>query len=352
MNTLNQKHLTEWATDPSGPVALVLRQAMLPVEGKDAVVFPPTYADIGYNSVTTPEGEIIVTIDSVGSQANRIEPIFKDNPNLTDQRIPKLVPQISITYNTKGSNTTRSVSIFDAGHRLGDAIIRCTELREDAHEAFEAMRIHGDATKIARLAPTSLVFGVWDSRDTQAKLPRLLQSVILAHDVTLLKRSAQYNPAIDYAETGTFTEEEKQKATTKDPKAQRGYVHVPAGQTQGGIIARGPITRTVTINLIALRHLRGEDSDLLRSYILGLTLVAATDDPDGFLRSGCLLVPDVGTPAQWEAVARSGMHTPVELNQDIALAFAEKQAQSFGINPLRIVAFDKQLAKDDLKKKS
>ena len=34
----------------------------------------------------------------------------------------------------------------------------------------------GDPTPLAKIAPTSLVFGVWDSRDTQAKLPRLVAS--------------------------------------------------------------------------------------------------------------------------------------------------------------------------------
>ena len=100
----------------------------------------------------------------------------------------------------------------------------------------------------ARIAPTSLVFGVWDSRDTQAKLPRIVQSTIRAEDVEVLTRSAQYNPALDYADIEVFSEadQEKQQGDPKSPLAKRGFVHVPAVRTHGGVIARGAIRRDVT----------------------------------------------------------------------------------------------------------
>src|SRR6185437_16704583 len=66
-----------WADDRDGPVALHSRQKLLPVEGEDGVIFPPTYADIGYNIDTLSDGSQVATIDSVGAQANRMEPIFK-----------------------------------------------------------------------------------------------------------------------------------------------------------------------------------------------------------------------------------------------------------------------------------
>ncbi|RMG59696.1 MAG: type I-U CRISPR-associated protein Cas7, partial [Gammaproteobacteria bacterium] len=168
--TLTREQIDAWADDPSGPVALHLKQKLLPVEGEGGVIFPPTYADIGYNIDTLSDGSRVATIDSVGSQANRIEPLFKEPPYAA------LVPQIEIVY-----GNDKVVTIFDAGHRLGDALIRCVEpdesgfdLRQAAHDAFLAFLDRGDATQIAKLAPTSLVFGVWDSRDTQAKWPRLV----------------------------------------------------------------------------------------------------------------------------------------------------------------------------------
>ena len=56
-------------------------------------------------------------------------------------------------------------------------------MKDEAQKAFKLFLDTGDASALAKLAPTSLVFGVWDSRDTQAKLPRLVQSVIRAWDV-------------------------------------------------------------------------------------------------------------------------------------------------------------------------
>ena len=46
------------------------------------------------------------------------------------------------------------MSILEAGHRLGDAIIRSTELKEQAHEAFTAFQDRDDVAPLARLAPT------------------------------------------------------------------------------------------------------------------------------------------------------------------------------------------------------
>jgi CRISPR-associated protein Csb1 len=79
--TVSNERLDAWAHDPSGPVALHLKQRLVPVEGEGGVIFPPTYADIGYNIDTLSDGTRVALIDSVGSQANRIEPIFK---TLTD----------------------------------------------------------------------------------------------------------------------------------------------------------------------------------------------------------------------------------------------------------------------------
>ncbi len=199
--------LDMWATDMCGPVALHLKQKLLPVEGEGGVIFPPTYADVGYNIDTLSDGTRVATIDSVGSQANRLEPIFKAAPKgQPDNPLAKLVPQIMIDV-----NDSLSLSIFDVGHRLGDALVRSTDLAATAKDAFEAL-LRGDATKLAKLAPTSLVFGAWDSRDTSAKLPRIVQSVIRAWDVQELTRSAQYNPPVDYAALEVFSDEVEVRA--------------------------------------------------------------------------------------------------------------------------------------------
>lgn len=330
-----------WANDPAGPVALHLRQKLLPAEGEDGVVFPPTYADIGYNIDTLSDGTKVATIDSVGSQANRIEPLFKHGELAT------LVPQITIRFGNE-----KSVSLLDVGHRLADASVRNSALRSEVETAFDAVRSRGDAEPIARLAPTSLVFGAWDSRGDGAKLPRLLNSIVRAWNVEPLRRSAVYIPPVDYAALEVFTDEDREKAegNTKSPLAQKGFVHVPAGAAPGGIVVRGGIFRDVTLNLVALRRLNEDlpSGPMLRRYVLGLTLAAATAPQDGFLRQGCLLVPDPATAAAWVGVGRDGMRQPLALPEQVVLGFARSAAERFGVAAPRSVDFDPAAARQEV----
>ncbi|MBI4605510.1 MAG: type I-U CRISPR-associated protein Cas7, partial [Planctomycetes bacterium] len=251
-----------------GPAALVIRQHLMPVEGADGVVFPATFAAGGnfaggYNVDPTEGDKNVCLIDTVGSQANRIEPLFAEEP------YKHLVPQIVVKAGDK------EVNLLEAGHRAGDAIVRCSGLQESLQKAFKAV-LKGDASDLAKIAPTSLVFGVWDSRDTQAKMPRLVASTIRAFNVRKLTRSAQFIPAAEYV-NDHLLDEPADKAT-KDAYAERGFIHVPASGSHGGVIATGGIRRDATLGLAALRQLHaGKDQAktlTLRRYILGLALTA------------------------------------------------------------------------------
>lgn len=337
---VNPKTIDFWADDPKGPVALHLKQVLVPVEGKGGVIFPPTYADIGYSIDTLSDGTKVAQIDSVGSQANRMEPLFK-RPPLSD-----LVPQIDIVLGNE-----KTVSILDAGHRLGDALVRSTELANEVKTAFEAFQRRGDACPMAKLAPTTLVFGAWDSRGEGAKLPRLVQSTIRAWDVEVLHRAAQYAPPIDYVTEGALSESDDKKEN--DARSELGFRHVPAiwrdsarkERHLGGIIAKDGIWRDVTVNLVALRALSGENGVALRRYVLGLALVAAVDPQEGFLRQGCLLTPDPEAPATWNLIHRNGQREAVLLEGSMILSHAEAAAKKFGVGQSRKVKFDTNLAR-------
>jgi CRISPR-associated protein Csb1 len=149
-----------------------------------------------------------------------------------------------------------------------------------------------------------------------------------------------------------FSEEEKRKSEgdAKSPLAKRGFVAVPATGAHGGVVARGPIVRDVTVNLVALRRLTGgnkADSETLRRYVLGLCLAAVTEPLDGFLRQGCLLVPK---PEQqgWEQVARTGQRTRIALSSVDARRLAAQWAEQFGVGEDRVAKFDRELASADL----
>jgi CRISPR-associated protein Csb1 len=323
---------------PDGPAALVCRQWLVPAEGRDAVIFPPTFAaadggKAGYNidslgDPNDPKSPRAVIIDTVGSQANRMEPLFKEQP-YTD-----LVPQVIIRAGSK------SVNLLDAGHRAADAIVRYSALGSELHQAFDAYQETGDGRPLAKIAPTSLVFGAWDSRDSQAKLPRLVASTIRAYDVIALTRSAQYIPPVDYINLGLLEDPEDKKVL--DAASELGFRHAPAGGTHGGVIVRGEIRREATLSLVGLRALgpKGREGDSLRRYILGLALVAITFDQEHNLRQGCLLVHDPDKPAVWELVTHEGTRSPLSLDTGAALAFAKEAAHSFGVGENRTVGFD------------
>jgi CRISPR-associated protein Csb1 len=356
MESLSDAAIDAWADDLRGPVALHLKEKLVPVEGEGGVVFPPTYAfgdrreGPPYAFDVLSDGKKVVQIDSVGSQANRMEPLFlRAKPGTPSNRFASLVPQVDFVI-----QGDYEVSLLEVGHRLGDALVRSSALKEEAKEAFSAFLDSGDAGLIAKLAPTSLIFGAWDSRGEGAKLPRLVQSVIRAWDVEPLRRSAQYSPAINYAKLAVFSDEEKERAegNPKSPLAQRGFVDVPAVDTHGGVIVRGSIYRDVTVNLVALRQLGSAKAGTeLRRYVLGLALVAATEPQDGFLRQGCLITPDPDAPKTWTLVQRNGKRDAVGLDGDVALTYAQKAAEAFGVGEDRKIAFSQERAKDDLPKK-
>ena len=79
--------------------------------------------------------------------------------------------------------------------------------------------------------------------------------------------------------------EEPTDKATKDAYAARGFIHVPAAGSHGGIIATGGIRRDATLGLAALRLLfAGKDEQktlALRRYILGLAQTAFTHNPSG-----------------------------------------------------------------------
>lgn len=324
--------------------ALVIREFLEPVEGPDGVLFPATYAAAedkkvfpgGYN-IDPPEGEKnVCLVDSVGSQANRIEPLFA-KPDYAH-----LVPQITVKAGEK------SVSILEAGHRAGDALVRCTPLQKELQDAFKAL-LKGNAEPLAKIAPTSLVFGVWDSRDTQAKVPRLIASTIRAFDVKRLKRSAQYNPATDYI--GDKLLEDTTDKKLKDAYAERGFVHVPATGSHGGVIATGEIRRDATLSLAALRLLAGSDATktlALRRYVLGLALVAFTSNASTYLRQGCNLVPSA-KPRVFNLVHSDGTREPQTLTLADALKYATVAATAFGVEKGKEVVFDPKQAVADIK---
>jgi CRISPR-associated protein Csb1 len=327
--------------------ALVIRDYLIPVEGTDGVFFPATYAaqqgadrdkdkfQGGYNIDTFPDDTNVCLIDSVGSQANRIEPIF------AQPEYAGLVPQIVVTFPEKGLK----LNLLYANHRAADAIIRCSAYEGLLREAFQEV-LRGNAEKLAQVAPTSLVFGVWDSRDTSAKLPRLLSSTIRAFNIKRHTRSANFltQMTIDLAKLGILP----------DAGSREGFANALASKAPGGVqlMANGAIRRDATLSLAALRRLSVLDADgasaterttALRRYILSLSLVALTAPQDSYLRQGCNLVPDIDKPHLFQLVKLDGTRRDTVVSHDEAKTYAAAATSAFGVGGSREERFDATL---------
>lgn len=339
-----------------GPVALIVKQPLMPVDEEDPVIFPPTYpitayksrvhtirdgdyrvsvelppdskADKnekkedqkpGYNIDRFPDGTNSCEIDSPQSQSNRVEPKFKTIKNGT------LVPQIEIKVGKE------PVNLLDAGHRAADAVVRMSSLADKFHEAFVAAKSR-NYFELAKYAPTSLVFGVWDSRSTYEKRQRVLKAHIRATNVLERSKSAQYTPAVDYVGAGAIEESVDSGKGDNNNLSAEGMKHALSTQTVGGVMLtpRSKLVRTVNVNLAVVRELLGasdEQTKALQEYILGLALVSATSEPDLNLREGCNL-RFKGTPSM-KLVYRSKDDQPITLDMKQVEDFAESSAKAF-----------------------
>lgn len=331
--------------------AIVVRETLLPVEGEDATFSAPTFAGGGplYFPEFREAGGIknAVLIDSVESQANRLEVIFKE------KEYSNLVPQISLRVGNL------SINLLDLGHRITDAMVRYSELEQliwGPKGALKSMR-NGDCSGIAKIAPTSFLFGFWDSRETGVKWPRLLRSEIWAYNVLQLGRKGTYAPAVfkefkPEEEWKVYTElldlkemkelqEEMGEASFKELLSSVGLSSVPwpkqnVLQNVFRLIPnQGSIQRTACLHLVGLRSHVGVKKEgkldetetfILQNYLLGLGLVVLTYPQNYDLRQGCLLRRK---SMEQKLVFADGREEDFSLDHTKALDFARKATEEF-----------------------
>ena len=160
--------LGTWATDAAGPVALHLDRNSCPSQPTRASRASstrrptPTSATVS----TAVRRKRVALIDSVGSQANRMEPIFKQkfSEDGTTDKAEWLVPQIEIVLSLESRGTGQEGgdkrprepatdaeekrSLLDLAHRSADAVVQsCPTLKKMFDPAFEALR-RGDGTAL------------------------------------------------------------------------------------------------------------------------------------------------------------------------------------------------------------
>ena len=208
--------------------ALRCRTRLQPASGPGTKVFPPTYAGAVYavEQRRVPghdEPVTCVLLDSVQSQANRMEEALQDAVDEGRIRIPLIVVDFSEYY--PGNDKPEDLRLLDpvgrvtslqAPHRLADAILRDSEydgkpFRQSELGSEIDQAKPDNATPLYRLCPTALVFGMWDSTGPKgglgAKFERAMVSEIVGVNASFgVKTSSRIDPLGIRKEAATIYE--------------------------------------------------------------------------------------------------------------------------------------------------
>ena len=160
------------------------RRTLQPVGGRGDKIFPPTYPGEGRNAAPRHVVEkrridgqeiVCVLIDSVQSQANRLEEALLLSATAGHIALPRLV----VDFPSSGLNAVPEISTLEAPHRIYDAILRDSLLNGVVFRESETGRrirqatMH-DATAILEISPTALLFGAWNSTgEARRTLPQV-----------------------------------------------------------------------------------------------------------------------------------------------------------------------------------
>jgi CRISPR-associated protein Csb1 len=205
-----------------------------PAGGPGAKVFPPTYE--GGKYVTEKRrinGEIVdcVLLDSVQSQANRMELALKEA--LDEERIS--LPVIVVDFSNTKASFVGKITSLEAPHRIADAILRDSEqtdqgskikFRESPVGASLDTASLQNATALFGYCPTALVFGMWDSTGRRGglgvKFPRAIVSEIIGIGAVPGQRTAgRLDPLQITSKAGPVYETEDGDWTLDQDKARK-----------------------------------------------------------------------------------------------------------------------------------
>lgn len=336
-----------------------------PAGGPGDKVFPPTYEGGKYATEQrvdpkTGEAEDCVLVDSVQSQANRMELAL-----LEAHRSGKVaLPLLTARFDQPELLKKFTVTSLEAPHRIADALFRDCVLdgvifrKSETGKILDVADIR-HATGLFGACPTALVFGLWDSTGPRgglgAKFQRSVVSEIVGYGAVLGRRtSSRIDPAQIMLGAGPLYERDPSKAKDSDPdwtldkdsatkekskekllgkkggkpsEANHGNV-TPSFEDGGFTIKKA--RQTTTVSLAVLRRMRfplgdSADSDpkvdlAARTTLAAMGLAAGTlSRTDGSLRSRCDLFAE--TESSWELLDRPGEQPKVfSLDVDEAVA--------------------------------
>jgi len=330
------------------------RRRLSPAGGDGDKVFPPTFAGAVYaiesRHVAGRAAPVqCVLLDSVQSQANRMELALQESVDGGNLKMPLLVVDFSKSDPTEDiEDDEKAGRLIDAigkitslqvPHRLADAILRDSEIggkpfrKSDKGKALNQVSF-ANATPILELCPTALVFGMWDSTGPKGglgpKFERAMVSEIvgIGAEIGDLRRGVRRDPlgaraavkVLKKADSSWTVADAKAKGAVAPSKVNHSSVIFPeqrdkkTEENQYDGVTIEYAEQTTTLSLICLRRLRfpidgaskPEADVAARTLLTALGLCAATlafESGIG-LRSRCLLWPD--GPMSWELLDRPG----------------------------------------------
>ena len=344
-------------------VAIRTRTRLQPAAGAGTKVFPPTHTGglyamekrrlpLSHDSSETREADCVL-LDSVQSQANRIEDSLQD---AVDRKMI-LIPLIVVQFGNTVPDIQRVTSL-QAPHRVADAILRDsllggTPFRQSMIGQSVTDSSLANATALFRYCPHALVLGVWDSTGPKgglgAKFARALVSEIVGIDAIIGKKtSSRIDPLQARAAVKVIKEKDGSWKIAKDDKA-KGAVS-PSEINHGNIppdVADGSATiayaeHSAVLSLAQLRRLRfpkdgeynSQAEDAVRTVLAALALVGLTlsIERGADLRSRCLLFPD--SQLQFELLDQPGKPVSFTLTSKEAIQLLEtavKNAAKLGM---------------------
>ena len=334
--------------------ALRRRQRLQPVGGPGDKVFPPTFKGAVYAMEPRrvqgrDEPVNCVLLDSVQSQANRMELALQEALDMGKIKIPLL--EVDFTEHDPAGNvendetngrlidTIGKITSLQVPHRIADAILRDSELdgvafrQSDKGKALNTISL-ANATPLFALCPTALLFGMWDSTGPKGGLgPKFERAMVsevvgVGAEVGDLLRGVRRDPleiraavkVLKAADKTWSVADADAKGSVAPSEINHGNVPFPTVRDRktddnyhSGVTIKYA-EQTTTLSLICLRRLRfpinGEASAEVdaaaRTVLAALGLAAATlaFEAGMGLRSRCLLWPD--GPMEWELLARPG----------------------------------------------
>lgn len=349
--------------------AIRCRTRLQPAAGEGTKVFPPTHSGGKYatekrripdekNAGQTREADCVL-LDSVQSQANRIEDALQAAIDASELKMPLIV----VEFGDKVADVQKVTSL-QAPHRAADAILRdsLTDQKDEKGKPlpFRKSAI-GDAitnsslvnaTGLFRYCPHALFLGVWDSTGPKgglgAKFARALVSEIVGIDAVIgVKTASRIDPLQTRAAAKVIKGKDGWKLADND-KA-KGAVS-PSEINHGNIppdVSEGSATiayaeHTAVLSLPQLRRLRFPIDGKLdvkidnaaRTVLAALALVGLTLSIERGcdLRSRCLLFPE--GPLSFELLETPGKPESFTLSSAQALeifAQAVKAAAAAGL---------------------